>query len=310
MPAEVDGTVAGHRRGKSVVVVVVVAAVAALIGWGAAVKLRPADVPVLVSPSASAVTGAATYTNVDDMLANNPFFIAHRGGSAQWPEMSMTAYANAARWGTGALEVSVARTKDGVYFGLHDKTLDRTSQVAGNIDPTTLTWAELTANYRNKLNAASPEGESYAQVSEIFAKFASDHVIFVDAKYIGDAQQRAELVDQMLAAAPADHWVLKGYYDNASLTTLARDEGIATWGYYYARDLGNLNSTAKNWDMLGLELGASDADWMSVTAVGKPVIAFFISDSQTLSQATSKGAQGMMVSDVPTTFGEPKMSGG
>ena len=257
------------------------------------------------SPTASpAAPTNATYASVDDMRSHNTFYVAHRGGSAQWPEMSMVAYTEAAQRGVGALEVSVARTKDGVFFGLHDQTLDRTAEVTGDVDPTTLTWAELTAKYTNKLNASSPDGVPYAQLSEIFGQFALDHVIFVDPKYIGDPQQRADLIDQMLDAAPAEHWVLKGYHDNIALTKAAREAGIQTWGYYYARDLSRLSETAPNWDMVGLELNATPAQWQTVIAQGKPVIAFFISNEAMLEQARANGAQGMMVSDVPAVVGD------
>ena len=259
-------------------------------------------------PTPTPLATKAGYSSVADMQSHDPFFIAHRGGSAQWPEMSMLAYENAVESGVGAIEVSVARTKDGVFFGLHDKTIDRTSGVAGDVDPTTLTWAELSSKYQNKLNAPTAQGVPYVQVSEIFAKFAATHVIFVDPKYIGDAQQRQDLLGQMLAAAPAEHWVLKGYYDNASLTTAAREVGIATWGYYYARDMGKLAATAKNWDMLGLELNAAPAQWSTVKAQGKPVIAFFITGEATLAEATTKGADGMMVSDIPATLAMPQGS--
>ncbi|MFA7265912.1 MAG: glycerophosphodiester phosphodiesterase family protein [Candidatus Nanopelagicales bacterium] len=294
----------GEDGGAARVVFIAAAAVVVVI-VGGMIGIRAMSSGESVPPSTASTSSSpsdATYTSVDDMRSHNPFYVAHRGGSAKWPEMSMQAYENAAELGIGALEVSVARTKDGVFFGLHDKTLDRTSQVTGNIDPATLTWDELNATYRNKLNASTPEGVPYAQVSEIFETFARSHVIFVDPKYIGDPQQRTELIDQMLEAAPAEHWVLKGYYDNAALTKAARDVGIQTWGYYYGRDLPRLAETAPNWDMLGLEQNATPAQWQTVTAQGKPVIAFFISSEVMLEQAMSNGAQGMMVSDVPAVL--------
>lgn len=286
-----------------IVALIVVATIVVIVLAVLAVRIvSRSDAPPPTPSQPASTTG---YSSVADMQSHDPFYVAHRGGSARWPEMSMLAYEKAVELGVGALEVSVARTKDGVYFGLHDKTLDRTSLVSGGIDPSTLTWAQLTSKYQNKLNATDPEGVPYARIDEIFAKFASNHVIFVDPKYIGDAGQRQDLIDQMLAAAPAEHWVLKGYYDNASLTTAARTAGIATWGYYYGRDLAAFDSTAQNWDMLGLDLAATAEQWAMVKAKGKPVIAFFISDTTTRNEATEKGANGMMVSDVPATFASP-----
>lgn len=61
------------------------------------------------------------------MLSQPMFYVAHRGGSREWPEMSLHAYTQAGFWGVGALEVSLARTSDGVWFGLHDADINRTS---------------------------------------------------------------------------------------------------------------------------------------------------------------------------------------
>ena len=92
------------------------------------------------------------------------------------------------------------------------------------------------SGHQNKLNATDPAGVLMRESMRSLRSLPAT-VIFVDPKYIGDAGQRQDLIDQMLAAAPAEHWVLKGYYDNASATTAARTAGIATWGYYYGRDL-------------------------------------------------------------------------
>jgi glycerophosphoryl diester phosphodiesterase len=54
------------------------------------------------------------------LLDTRPFYVAHRGGSADWPEQSMLAYRSAVACGVDALEVSLARSADGVWFGLHD----------------------------------------------------------------------------------------------------------------------------------------------------------------------------------------------
>lgn len=268
-----------------------------------------AFIAAMITPSQALAAGTApeAYGNVAEMQSAHPFYIAHRGGSSDWPEMSMAAYNNAAAWGAGALEVSVARTKDGRFFGLHDATLDRTSQVSGSIDPRTLTWAELTASYRNTLNAATVAGEPYAELSEVFAAHARSRVIFVDTKYIGDLEHRQELITLMLSYAPAEHWVLKGYYDDLELATLAADAGITSWGYYYARDLDELATTQERWSMLGLEVDASSEQWSLINTAGKPTIAFMIANQHDLADALSKGADGMMTTSLPNVFGSPRL---
>src|SRR5690606_41774518 len=60
-----------------------------------------------------------------DFTAGSTVYWAHRGGSANWPEMTMRAYTNAIFWGCPVIEVSCYVTSDDVFVGLHDSTLDR-----------------------------------------------------------------------------------------------------------------------------------------------------------------------------------------
>ena len=114
-------------------------------------------------------------------------------------------------------------------------------------------------------------------------------MIFVDPKYIGDAGQRQDLIDQMLAAAPAEHWVPQGLLrqrlaDNCGTHRRNRDGT----GYHYGRDLAASDLTAQNWDMPAFDLAATAEQWAMVKA-GRPVIAFFITGEETLAEAMTKG---------------------
>lgn len=64
---------------------------------------------------------------VREFIADRPFTIAHRGSDRDWPEMTARAYVGSTAAGAHALEMSLGRTSDGVWFGLHDRSLDRTS---------------------------------------------------------------------------------------------------------------------------------------------------------------------------------------
>jgi glycerophosphoryl diester phosphodiesterase len=54
---------------------------------------------------------------------------AHRGASAYAPENTVAAFAHAADLGAQAVELDVQRTRDGELVVLHDKTLERTTDV-------------------------------------------------------------------------------------------------------------------------------------------------------------------------------------
>jgi glycerophosphoryl diester phosphodiesterase len=55
--------------------------------------------------------------------------IAHRGASAYAPENTLAAFELAVRQGAGCLEHDLQVTRDGVLVCLHDRTLDRTTNV-------------------------------------------------------------------------------------------------------------------------------------------------------------------------------------
>src|SRR5579864_9435386 len=58
-----------------------------------------------------------------------PTVIGHRGASAYAPEHTLAAYELALQQGADAVEQDLHVTKDGVLVCLHDRTLDRTTNV-------------------------------------------------------------------------------------------------------------------------------------------------------------------------------------
>ena len=60
-------------------------------------------------------------------------YVAHRGGAAQWPENSLSAFRHAIAGGARIVECDVHLTADGEVAVIHDPTLDRTSSGRGPI---------------------------------------------------------------------------------------------------------------------------------------------------------------------------------
>jgi glycerophosphoryl diester phosphodiesterase len=67
--------------------------------------------------------------------------LAHRGASEYSPENTLSAFFKAIEVGATGIETDIRRSRDGVLFLHHDKTLDRTTSGRGN--PGERTWAEL-----------------------------------------------------------------------------------------------------------------------------------------------------------------------
>lgn len=239
------------------------------------------------------------YSSVSTMLAASPFYVAHHGGNDNWPEMSLHAYTQAGFWGAPAFELSLARTSDGVWFGLHDDTLDRTSGTT-NFVASEHTWAEVQAY---QITAAFTDDTSqptrpYMRWEEIIAAYYSSHVIFVDPKHA--TNYREELLDMMdaLSGTPTDRFVAK-YFGVASLwAQSARARGYKTWGYFYEANLTDIPTFQGYYDILGMEYGASQSTWDAITAYGKPVIGHIVGSTTQANAALTKGADGLMVEGV------------
>lgn len=233
------------------------------------------------------------YPSVSAMLSAGEMWWAHRGGSASFPECSLWAYTQSALRGWPALEVSLSRTADGVWIGLHDQTLDRTSGVTGNLDPSTMTWAQVQA-YLITIGAAGAP-QPYMTWDQLIEAYGDTHVIICDPKY-QDAH-RAEFVAKA-AADLGDRCVVKGFYSSTGLRDAAQAAGLVTWGYSYEASLADPLWTTKatGWDLGGMDYTASQAAWDSILALGKPVLAHICPTEAAVTTARSKGASGFQCS--------------
>ena len=197
--------------------------------------------------------------------------------------------------GYGAMEVSLNRTSDGVWFGLHDETLLRVAGV--DIDPTTLTWQEL-SQYRINPPGTAPNQPSrpFMRVEEIIDSYGSSHVLVIDPKY--RLNESSALFDLLLTMQPASRMVAKYAGNGRGLADIVRPKGITSWGYYYAATWDANKQYASAWDLLGMEWNASQTVWDEVIAFGKPTIAHICATKAESDAGFAKGADGVQVSGV------------
>ena len=85
-----------------------------------------------------------------DVGAQPPLVSAHRGAHYLAPENTLWAYRHAFAYGADVVEVDVRESLDGVFFSLHDSTLDRTTDGSG--EAALRSWDQLAT-----LNAAAFE---------------------------------------------------------------------------------------------------------------------------------------------------------
>lgn len=243
----------------------------------------PQDVPAQMRAMPSG------YPSIDAMVAQKGFLVAHRGGSASWPEMSMRAYTNAVAHGAGALEVSAGRTSDGVWVLAHDQNLKRVDPAAPDTPIAQMTWAEV-QRYRTA-------GERILRIEEYLEAYGRSHVTVLDPKY--SATQWADLA-RLLPSDAKSRVIWKSAGDATWLAAQWKAAGWRCWGYAYAQHAsdGSLAKLAPSWDYIGFPWDAPALAWKVATSFGKPVWAHICPTKAAYDQGLQNGAVGCMVSGV------------
>ncbi|MEV8213205.1 glycerophosphodiester phosphodiesterase family protein [Leifsonia sp. NPDC077715] len=247
--------------------------------------------------------GAEDGLLVPELVKRAGFTVAHRGGSRDWPEMSLEAYRNSVALGVNALEMSLARTSDGVWFGLHDATLDRTSGTSGFV-AADHTWKEV-QRYRITAAGTDRPGQApqpYLRFEDLVAAYGTTHTIFVDPKVV-PTEHLGELFTLMAKVEnPTRTFVAKGYCTAQAWPVDARARGYQTWGYYYGAELAAdpelYAKTQARWTWLGLDYQGGEPAWAQFTASGKPVLAHIVPTRAAADTALRLGANGLVVSGV------------
>lgn len=235
------------------------------------------------------------YKDIGTMMITRGFLIAHRGGSVSWPEASMRAYTNSVMYGAGALEVSCQKTKDGVWFLNHDRTLQRVDKSAPDTPVTEMTWAEI--------QKYTTIGEPFMTVEEYFAAYGSSHITVLDPKYSAAEWQELK---KFFPTDAQGRIIWKFSIDAGWLANQWKSDGWKCWGYSYPDHVtdGRINEWHKPWDYIGMSWEASDEVWRRTTALGKPVWGHICPTRQAYDDSLAKGAVGCMVSGVANIYSE------
>lgn len=243
------------------------------------------------------------YQTVSQMLAQPECYWAHRGGSRDFPEMSAFAYGQSALLGYGCLELSLARTSDGVWFGLHDADINRTSGTTGLGAASTMTWAQIQAYQilgSMAANNTTQPDRPYARLEDILDTYVH-HLFVIDIKYAN--AYREELLNILDARGGPERFIGKSYgVGGVSFATSFAARGYQRWGYFYASDIPSLTSGYVNqWTLIGMDYTASQSDWDTLAGYrtnGQRMMAHICPDATAVITGRGKGATGFMVSGV------------
>ena len=244
------------------------------------------------------------YSSVEDMLSRQEFYWAHRGGSASYPEHSLFAYTQAVARSYGGLEISLGRTSDGVWFGLHDEDLNRTSGLAAGALPpaSSQTWDGV--QVQQITIGASGAPRPYMKLLDLLEAYGKSHVLILDPKY--QLAKVPELLDLLATfygsdATAAHKVIMKGYGPSAdSMVEQSNARGFKTWGYFYEAVSSVYTNAAPKWDIVGLNYDADQIYWDQLrNAVPRKRIVGHVCPTQaSVDIARAKGATAFQCSGV------------
>lgn len=236
-----------------------------------------------------------TIAQMEADIANEAMvYWAHRGGSVNFSEMTMRAYTNAIWHGAKVLEFSARRTSDGVWVGMHDNSVDRTTALSGNVS--SFTWSELQGI---AVDTPTTDGGTISRIEDLIAAY-SDFVLMFDDK--GNVFQSEFLA--LLKTVPdwQDHVIVKldGEF-TPSMAAAAKAEGFKTCAYFYDDAVDtHLPAIEANVDYIGLNYDADNEYWTTALSYGKPVWGHVVLNTTHAATAVSKGASILQCGNVLT----------
>lgn len=213
---------------------------------------------------------------------------AHRGGSTNWPEHTMRAYTNAVATAITGLEISVAKTKDGVWIGCHDENLARIGGPSEKVSD--ITYATI--------QAAMQDGEYMpVRLDDLLKAYGRSHVIAVDPKYqVGDWEALKTLL------TPYKRTIIMKYFGSASWAFAKwKLDGFTTLAYAYDRNKNEAwytkMLTDPNVDHIMMEFQAPKDTWDRLKASGKTLYSHITNTQQQIDDAAAKGATCTMLAN-------------
>ncbi|HEY3338500.1 MAG TPA: glycerophosphodiester phosphodiesterase family protein [Propionicimonas sp.] len=240
-----------------------------------------------------------------ELVTETPFYVAHRGGGRNWPEMTAYAYAQAAALPfVHAIEISVCRSSDGVLVCSHDPDTLRVTGVAHTVAQTD--WATLSGLMVTSQYTDDPQqpARPFTRLDEVIGTYIQRLVVFVEPKTLDAAEP---LMQALVAVKQPQRTVWKQYVNSPNFTR-AKANGFATWGYVLneAAHLDGLERFAADpaIDLLGIGVTETDDVVRHVVAVAtknrKPVMMWPITTGAERARALTLGCRGLMTSNLKT----------
>lgn len=233
---------------------------------------------------------------VTELLAESPFYVAHRGSQDNWPEHTAEAYRQSVEHGAKAIEVSVHATADGVLVCHHDeRTFRMTGEDVRIADATYSELESLTNNARAWLGPGS-QLLPIPKLEDVLAAHAETHVIFLEDKQGSNTVALLDLMDTFKDSQAHFVWKLPG---TSQRFAAAAERGYTSWGYFTPEEFPSLEEFAGNFDYLGVNSAATDDEIVEACSYGKPVIGWEVHTRSERDRLLRLGVAGMMCANIP-----------
>lgn len=245
------------------------------------------------------------YTVAQFRAQTAPWYIAHRGSGAEFPEHTMLAYDASAQLlrtngSIPAIEVSVVAAADKTLFCMHDPSFDKSTTSTGNANAKV--WAEIRGLIRTDesdyLGSGWP-GQILPTLRDVLDRFMGNTIIFLEAK----TNEAVQGIQRMLLADYPDSQksvIIKMSYNN-SLLTWAKANGFTTWGYLSSDGTttdGEMAPFDSVIDMWGIPHVTTDTRVSEIVARGKDCIVWEVHRRWSAEHWVGLGVKGLMCSRV------------
>jgi glycerophosphoryl diester phosphodiesterase len=233
--------------------------------------------------------------------------VAHRGINRFAPENTRISYVQAVAAGAPILEFDTALTSDGHIIGMHDKTVDRTTEGTGKV-------AEMTLEQIRKLDAGvwkdpKYKGEPVPTLEEVAdVAHKGNAILMLDLKAEGQGAAIAKWLEsskyphEQLILAPwedAEAIALRKHVPSTipmiRLTSKVPTETVNDAYFAKAKSIG-LSGFSVNWQYL------TDAFVKGAQANGMKVYTWTLNDPSDLAGAALLGVDGVITDDSARTI--------
>ncbi|MEO6026890.1 MAG: glycerophosphodiester phosphodiesterase family protein [Candidatus Binatia bacterium] len=144
--------------------------------------------------------------------------IAHRGASGRAPENTHASFAAALDLGAEAIELDVQLSADGELVVIHDETLERTTDGAGQVGDHTA--AELAGLDAGSWFAAEFAGERIPRLADVLAQVRDRVTLNVEIKSARDLGAIEPKLAALVAAEQATGWVVFSSFHSAGVRNM------------------------------------------------------------------------------------------